>query len=114
MDCVFCGSAGVVRNGTRKRKVAKKQSYWCTSCTRQFVEPNGFERMRHKPKVIVRAIHMHNDGMSLSTVQNHLWQHDNVKVTRRTISQWHKKYSDFLKSAARTGKAADKGKNTRR
>jgi len=54
--------------------------------------------MRHRPKVIVRAIHMHEDGMSLSKVQNHLWQYDNIKITRWTISQWTKKYSVFLKS----------------
>ena len=104
----------VIRNGKRKRKVSTKQSYWCMKCDRQFIEPNGFERMRHKPKIIVRAIHMHQDGMSLSKVQNHLWQHDNVRVTRRTISQWEKKYSNFLKSAAQRSKAYDKRKNTYR
>jgi len=37
---------------------------------------------------------------SLSKVQNHLWQHDKVKVTRWTISLWIKKYSVFLKSGS--------------
>jgi len=55
--------------------------------------------MRFSPEVIVRAVHQHEDGFSLSKVQNHLWQHDNVRVTRWTISMWVRKYSDFLKSA---------------
>lgn len=114
MECVFCMSDKVIKNGKRKRKVSTKQSYWCMKCKRQFVEPDGFERMRHKPKIIVRAIHMHQDGMSLSKIQNHLWQHDNVKVTRRSISQWEKKYSNFLKSDTRRSKAYDKRKNTYR
>ena len=107
-------SGKVIKNGKRKRNVSTKQSYWCMKCKKQFVEPNGFERMRHKPNIIVRAIHMHQDGMSLSKVQNHLWQHDNVKVTRRSISQWEKKYSNFLKSGTRRSKAYNKRKNTYR
>lgn len=82
----------------RKRKVRTKQSYLCVDCKKQFVEVDGFERMRHTPEIIVRAVHQHEDGFSLSKVQNHLWQHDSVKVTRWTISQWKKKYSVFLKS----------------
>jgi len=97
--CIYCKSKHVVKNGSRKRKVRTKKSFLCKSCNRQFVEPDGFERMRHKPEDIVRAVHMHEDGFSLFKTQYHLYQHDNVKVTRRTISQWTKKYSDFLKSA---------------
>jgi transposase-like protein len=105
MQCVFCHSSDVVRNGSRRRNVCVKQSYLCNACNKQFVEPDGFERMRNNPLIITRAIHMHEDGFSLSKVQNHLWQHDGVKVTRWTISQWTKKYSDFLKSAQPRGKS---------
>ena len=90
----------LVKRGTRKNKSGIKQRYRCNRCHSTFVEPDGFERMRHDPKIIVRAIHMHNDGMSLFKTQNHLSQHDDVDVTRRTISQWHKKFSLFLKSSA--------------
>ena len=96
--CIYCSSKNVVKNGTRKRKVRLKISFLCKSCKRQFVEPDGFERMRHKPEDIVRAIHMHEDGFSLEKTKNHLWQHNGIKVTRWTISQWTSKYSLFLKS----------------
>ena len=96
--CIYCSSKNVVKNGTRKRKVRVKKSFLCRSCKRQFVEPDGFERMRHKPEEIIRAVHLHEDGFSLAKTQNHLWQHDGVKVTRWTISQWTSKYSLFLKS----------------
>ena len=96
--CVFCRSLSIVKNGLRKRKVRTKQSFLCLKCGKQFVEPDGFGRMRYKPKDIARAIHMHNDGMSLWDVKNHLRQHDGVKVSRETIRLWCEKYSIFLKS----------------
>jgi len=102
--CVFCKSLSIVKNGLRKRKVRTKQSFLCLKCGKQFVEPDGFERMRYKPKDIARAIHMHNDGMSLWDVKNHLWQHDGVKVSRETIRLWCEKYGVFLKSDKKTGK----------
>jgi len=71
--CVFCKSFSTVKNGLRKRKVRIKQSYLCLSCKKQFVEPDGFERMQYKPEIIARAIHMHNEGLSLFQVQNILW-----------------------------------------
>jgi intein-encoded DNA endonuclease-like protein len=53
--------------------------------------------MRHNKKIIVRAIHMHNDGMSFADIKNHLEQYDNVKVSREAIRKWCGKYSIFLK-----------------
>jgi transposase-like protein len=103
--CVFCKSLSIVKNGLRKRKVRTKQSFLCLKCGKQFVEPDGFERMRYKPKDIARAIHMHNDGMSLWDVKNHLWQHDGVKVSRETIRLWCNKYGVFLKSDKKTSKS---------
>lgn len=112
--CVYCKSEEVVKNGKRGRNVGTKQSYLCTACDRQFVEPDGFERMRFRSKVILRAVHMHNDGLSLSKIKNHLWQYDNVRVSRRTINMWHKKYSIFLKSNPSRSKARDQRKDTHR
>jgi hypothetical protein len=62
-----------------------------------FVKPDGFERMRHKKREIVRAIHLHSKRYSLAETAGRLWQHDGIKVTRKTISDWTKKYSIFLK-----------------
>jgi len=96
--CPFCKEERIVKQGWRKNKVGKKQKFQCLGCKKWFVEPDGFERMRNPPKIITRAIHMHNDGMSLFDVVNHLWQYEGVKVTPMTISNWTRKYSSFLKS----------------
>ena len=103
--CPKCDESDIVKRGKRYNKKNIKQLYRCNECKMTFVKPDGFERMRHKPEDIVRAIHMHNDGMSLFKTQNHMWQHDGVKVTRWTISKWTKKYADFLKSASSLRKA---------
>ena len=98
LKCPKCNSADISKKGFRKNSSGKKQKYRCYECKKWFVKNEGFNRMRFNPSVIVRAVHMHEDGMSLSKVQNHLWQHDKVKVTRGAMSLWIKKYSIFLKS----------------
>ena len=111
-DCIECGSSDIVKRGTRKNKLGEKQRFLCKDCKSSFVEPDGFEKMRHRKEDIVRAIHMHNDGLSLFKTQYHIWQHDGVKVTRKTISDWTKKYSIFLKSTAFKGKTKTQRKTT--
>lgn len=103
--CDKCKSTDVAKQGFRYNKTCKKQKYYCNNCKSWFVIDDGFKKMRHKPEDIARAVHLYNDGMSLFKTQYHLYQHDNVKVTRWTISQWDKKYSNFLKSAKPERKA---------
>ena len=98
MKCPKCKSNDVVKRGKRYNKSGKKQRFLCNKCSSIFIKKDGFERMRYKKKDIARAIHLHERGLSLADVKDHLWQHDGVKVTRKTISDWVKKYSVFLKS----------------
>lgn len=98
MICPKCKSNEVVKRGKRYNKSGAKQRYLCNKCESIFIKKDGFERMRNNKKIIAKAIHLHNDGLSLFQIANFLWQHEGVKVTRRTVSQWIKKYSIFLKS----------------
>ena len=95
--CPSCKSKDVRKRGFRYNEAGKKQKYQCFDCKKWFVEDDGFKGMRNKPKIIVRAIHMHNDGMSFADIKNHLLQYDNVKVSREGIRKWCNKYSIFLK-----------------
>jgi len=97
IKCPNCKSKNVRKRGFRYNNLCKKQKYQCLDCKKWFIESDGFERMRYDPKIIARAIHMHNDGLSLFQVQNHLWQYDGIKVSREAIRQWGKKFSVFLK-----------------
>ena len=97
MKCPKCKSSKIVKRGKRYNKSGTKQLFICNRCELTFMRQDGFERMRHNKKIIARAIHLHNEGLSLFQVKDHLWQHDGIKITRKTISDWHKKYSVFLK-----------------
>lgn len=111
-DCPKCSASDIVKRGKRYNKSCVKQLFRCNNCRIVFVEPDGFERMRFSKEVIVRAVHQHEDGFSLSKVQNHLWQHDGVKVTRWTISQWKKRYSLFFGSNTSKMSTKNKRKNS--
>ena len=97
MKCLKCKSEKVIKRGKNYNKSGEKQIYLCKNCNANFVEPDGFERMRYNKKDIARAIHLHNEGLSLFHVKDHLWQHDGVKVSRETVREWCNKYSNFLK-----------------
>ncbi|MBU0666481.1 MAG: hypothetical protein KKC26_03900 [Nanoarchaeota archaeon] len=98
VKCPNCKSDKIIKRGFRYNRVEKKQKYRCSKCDAWFIEDDGFKRMRNKAKIIVRAIHMHSDGLSLLQVKNHLYQYDNVRVSGEAIRLWTKKYSVFLKS----------------
>lgn len=98
MRCVYCKSKEIVKRGLRYNHHGKKQKYQCLKCERWFVDDDGFKHMRHTKEDIVRAVHLHVAGLSLYKTMDLLWQHDGIKVTKRTISQWTKRYSTFLKS----------------
>jgi len=111
-DCPKCSSSDIVLRGKRYNKSGVKQLYRCNSCRSKFVEPDGFERMRHKKQDIVRAVHQYNDGLSLFKVQYHLYQHDNVKISRESIRLWDKRFGVFLKSTSPKRKTYVKRKAT--
>lgn len=98
MNCVYCNNNSVVKRGMRYNDSGIKQRFFCNNCHGSFIEHDGFERMRHKKEHIVRAIHDYEDGLSMKKVQNHLWQHDGVKIARKNLYAWVKKYGVFLKS----------------
>ena len=96
--CPNCFSDEITKQGYRRNKIGKKQKYRCEKCKTWFVIDDGFKRMRFKKEIIAKAIHQHIDGFSLFKVQYHLWQHEGIKVSRKTILLWERKYSNFLKS----------------
>ena len=98
MKCIKCKGRNVIKRGKRYNKSGTKQLYKCNECDFTFMKKDGFEKMRHEKKIITRAIHLHNEGLSLFQVQDHLWQHDGVKISRQGIGYWCRKYSVFLKS----------------
>src|SRR3989338_288101 len=97
LECEKCKSKDVAKKGFRYNQTGKKQKYHCNDCDSWFVPDDGFKKMRHLPKDVVRAIHLHDDG---------------VKVTRWTIAEWHHKFGVFLKSAKRASHANHRRKGS--
>ena len=98
--CEKCNSNKIRKHGFRYNKSGKKQRFQCKDCKYIFIIDDGFKKMKHKKEVIVRAIHQYNDGLSLSKVQNHLYQHDNTSISRSGILSWVKKYSNVIKKTS--------------
>ena len=51
-NCPNCNASDIVMRGKRHNKSGTKQLYRCNECRSTFVEPDGFERMRHKKEEI--------------------------------------------------------------
>ena len=96
--CNHCKSSNkIVKSGFRYNQSGKKQKYLCKSCHRLFVPNDGFWKMKTPKELVVKAIHQYNDGLSLSKVKNHLYQHENIKRSRTTVLRWTNKYSAIIK-----------------
>jgi transposase-like protein len=98
MKCPYCKSRDVVKAGKRKNTTFRKQMYQCNKCMRRFTLNDGFLRMRHSPRVISMAINMYAKSSSLSQIKDHLYQFENVKVSRTTILNWVNKYTAMIKA----------------
>jgi len=97
VSCPNCGSLGIWKEGYRKNNSGKKRKYRCTKCMKYFVIDDGFKGMHFKPEIIVRAVHMYEDGMPVPKVQNHLQQHDHIKVSDVSILNWVKRFAHIKK-----------------
>jgi transposase-like protein len=100
--CKHCKTNSAVKAGLRKNKVAFTQRYFCTKCNKYSINRKGFENYRHSPEVITVALDLRAKGLSLSDVVDHLDQHHRVKVTRKTVLFWQKKFGKKLKSFSQT------------
>jgi len=93
MKCKYCGSENVVKNG----KIREKQSYLCKNCGYRFYLDGKFVRMKTDKNIIVSALNLYYDGLSLRKAQRNLEQIFGEKISQVTILNWMKKYSKLVK-----------------
>jgi len=53
--------------------------------------------MRYRKDIILLAVFLYNCALSLSKVAEFLWQMMNIKVPRKTILMWDRKYAQLVK-----------------
>lgn len=103
VKCVYCGYRFCAKAGIMKRKMVRlKQRYRCSKCQRHFVKDDGFKRFRHSPEVITTVLDLRAKGMSLADIVDHLDQFHSVKVSRKTVLDWEKKFGKKLESFTQT------------
>jgi transposase-like protein len=90
--CRFCSSEEVVRYGVRKNKSSFKQMFKCNLCNRRFTPDNGYLKMKTEPEIVVEAMDLWQKGLSLAKIQDHLYTHHNVKISKEGIRGWVNKY----------------------
>lgn len=95
--CPVCNSGEhVVRSGYRYNRTGPVQRYYCKRCERWFVDPNGFEGMKHTATVIAMALDLYCRGLSLRQIADHIHSLHGFKVSYGAIYYWLKKYVDLV------------------
>jgi len=78
-------------------KVKRKQVFKCKDCKRRFYLNGKFAKMRKGKNLIVTALNLYYDGLSLRKTQRNLKQIFGENVSQVTILNWIKKYSRLVK-----------------
>jgi len=101
MKCPHCGSSHTKKAGKAKNKYVTKQGYRCHDCKRFFVERDGFENMTYPKEIIVMALHLFVEGLSLSKIREFVYQHHGYKPADSTILDWVRKYARIVRKFER-------------
>jgi transposase-like protein len=87
---------------TKKGFANKKQLFKCKDCGHRFFENGKFARMKTDKNLIVTALNLYYDGLSLRKAQRNLEQIFGERVSQVTILNWIKKYSKLVKEFVAT------------
>lgn len=98
MLCKYCGSESV----TKKGFVNGKQLYKCKDCGHRFYENGRFAKMKTDKSLVVTALNLYYDGLSLRKAQRNLEQIFGERISQVTILNWIKKYSKLVKEFVTT------------
>jgi transposase-like protein len=90
-ECIYCGSANIVKDGVRKNKYGNIQKFQCRDCGKYFTFNIGFEKMKHNPQAITSAMQLYFSGESLRNTMKSL-KLLGVEVSHQTVYNWIKKY----------------------
>jgi transposase-like protein len=93
--CIFCQSAGIVKDGLRHNKSGDIQIFNCKVCGRYFTVNIGFEHMKHNPQGITTAMQLYFSGESLRNTARSL-RLMGVQVSYQTVWNWIQKYIGLM------------------
>jgi transposase-like protein len=87
--CPHCGSARLIRKGTRRKKLEIAQLWQCKLCRRVFTPAPPALRYKTYPlRVILDGVTLYNLGYSLPVAAQKLKAKHGYKVAPSTLSSW--------------------------
>jgi len=93
MNCTYCSSFNIVRNGHDKKGV---QRFKCNDCYRRFCEKGIFARHRFPSLIIMDALFLYSQPISTRGVAVNIKRFRGIIVTNVTIYNWIIKFSPKL------------------
>lgn len=96
LNCRFCNSDNIVKDGVRHNKYGDIQKYNCKNCNRYFTINVGFEWMHATPQMITGAMQLYFSGESFRNVQKFL-KLQGLKVSHQTVYNWIQKYVGLMR-----------------
>ena len=94
--CPRCRKTNSVRAGLRKNKSGFVQKHLCKECGYLFVDRKGFENMHTNPDIVVTALDLRAQGLSLGKICKHIYVKYNMKISRKSILDWQKKFCEMI------------------
>jgi transposase-like protein len=94
--CPHCTSKNCVQHTTRKNKSGWKRVYRCLDCKRIHTPNNGFLKMKTPSHIVIKALSLHDKGLSYKEVVDYLWEQERHKTTKSVVHYWVRKYAKLL------------------
>ncbi len=91
MSCLYCASNDTYVIQLRKNLNSIKQIYKCRKCKRRFT-PGMFKKFRYPPAMIKTALELLKKKTSLGNITLYLNHTFKVKITRKTVFDWKKRF----------------------
>jgi transposase-like protein len=92
MDCKYCYSENVVKNGY----VKGEQVYKCKNCGHRFTGGSDFPKMRTKSQIISSSIDFYFEGLSIRKISTQIEKLYGVHISNVSIWKWIMKYSALV------------------
>jgi len=98
MQCKYCGSENVVKNGSAKGE----QIFKCKACGHRFIAGSDFPKMRTQSRIISASIDMYFEGLSVRKIQTQIDKLFGVHVSQMAVWKWIMKYSKLVSQYVET------------
>jgi transposase-like protein len=98
MQCKYCESENIVKNGSAKGE----QIYKCKNCGHRFTEGSDFPKMRTQSHVISASIDLYFEGLSVRKIQTQIKKLFGVDVSQMAVWKWIMKYSKLVSKYVET------------